>query len=175
MAHTHLPQTSLCLSGTLLPLEIPTQLLHCCLLVWKEKSSRRRSKSPAHLLLFCIISWRLKAWQGGGQPALQAAYECCLFSWHEASWAALWWCGTAKWIGWRVVSMLECSGCWLRGVMEPSLRHALSSHWFSRLFSSVCLSLRAFRGQGRMNEPLVITTTWIQEDPIGRVHQQLIN
>lgn len=88
----------------------------------------REGKSPARLLIFCIIFWRWKAEQGGGGLALQTTCECCLCQWHEASWVALWQRGTVRWIGRHVVSVLECPGSWLAGVMEHAPSHALAFH-----------------------------------------------
>lgn len=103
---------------------MPIQLLCCCLLVWKEKSS---SVPPAWMLIFHISFWRLRTQQGGRQPALPPANACSLRWWHRASWVALWRCGTVGWMGWYVVATLECPGCWLRGDGARSKARALLS------------------------------------------------
>ena len=54
-------ETSLCLSGALFPLGMPRQPLCYYLLGEKRNPPAREGKSPAHLLIFRIIFWRLKA------------------------------------------------------------------------------------------------------------------
>lgn len=136
---------------------------------WVKREILQPEKANHELI--CLFSfyifWRLKAQQARGELALQTACECCLHRWHEASWVALWQCGTVRRIGRHAVSMLECLGSWLGGVMEHTPRHALSFHWFSKLFSPVCQSSQASPGcprsphRDRMNETLVITTAWL--------------
>lgn len=137
---------------------------------WKENSSSQGRQITS---LFVYSRNHLLEAEGvaGGVLcrllALQSARACCLCRRQEARRVALWQCGAVRWMGWHVVSVLQCPGSWLGAGLEHAPGHAAAFHWFSRLLAPVCHSSFSSPGclrspcQDSMNETLVITTAWL--------------